>query len=88
VNTLFGKKVRIINIYAPNVNGTRVSVARYKEFLAKLSMVLDTRMPTILGGDVNLIMDPQLDAEKPNASSHFPELVTEWKKLLDEVRNG
>jgi exonuclease III len=30
---LFGSKTRLVNVYAPNTNGSRVSKAQYEEFL-------------------------------------------------------
>jgi exonuclease III len=81
-NTLFGKKLRIINVYAPNVNGSKASIACYKEFTAKITEILDDPMPTIIGGDINIIMNPALDAGSRNPSSHFPQLVDAWDQLL------
>jgi exonuclease III len=84
---LFGSKTRLINVYAPNTNGTRASMAMYEEFLTMLETHLGTsNLPVIIGGDLNIIFDKVLDAETANPSSYFPSLVEKWENIMAKFK--
>jgi len=82
---------QITNVYAPNVTNTRASTETYKQFLGRLRTHLTlTNFPKVLSGDMNVIMDSDLDTLKGNATSFFPELIDEWDAIkqtyqLDDV---
>jgi hypothetical protein len=85
ITTIFDKKVRLVNVYFPNTNGSRASIAKYKEALTVLdNALLATRMPTIIAGDLNVIFNKSLDAETPNPSSYFPSLVQKWEDIISK----
>jgi exonuclease III len=84
---LFGSKTRLINVYAPNTNGTRVTIAQYEEFLSILDTHLgSSNLPTILAGDLNIIFNKILDAETVSPSSYFPGLVKQWETKMSKYK--
>jgi exonuclease III len=79
----FQQDLNILSVYAPNTNGSRATKAEYRSFLQELDTIISGCVGgVILCGDLNLIMERLLDAENPNASSYFPDLVDEWRNLL------
>jgi exonuclease III len=85
ITEIFGQRVRIMSLYAPNTNGSNITLDKYSEFLGKVDQILtNDALPTIIGGDLNIIFNPILDAETPNPSSFFQRLVDEWKDIMEK----
>jgi len=79
-----GKELHVINIYAPNVSGTIGNINEYKGFLQRVENTLkDNAHQKIIMGDINIIMNRFLDAEKDNIGSFYQQLVDEWTRILD-----
>jgi exonuclease III len=76
-------KTNIVNIYAPNVSKAKKTHEDYVMFMSGLDQILAAMSgPIILAGDLNIIMDPVLDTDRPNPASYYQDLVDEWERLM------
>jgi len=73
------KVIHVINVYAPNLNGSReVKEVLYRRFLETLRRTLrESTAPKIMIGDFNLIMNNILDVGRANPATYYPDIVVE-----------
>ena len=77
--------LHIINIYAPNIEHLQIKF--YQDLYAKLSHLLqrDSEKNIIIGGDFNIIFNPQMDRKGGNFQ--YSRLYTEIINKLDDLIN-
>ncbi len=80
-----GRKIGVISVYCPNLSSAKKMQESYIKTLITLEkMVDDLAKETeyiVVGGDFNLIMDAEVDAEKVSAST-YPIIVEELQEFL------
>ena len=78
-------KVGAVSFYCPNVNGTQAAKEKFFETLSVIKRhIEDLSKETdyiVAAGDLNIILDAALDAEKPDAVT-YPALVEEVFDML------
>ncbi len=78
-------KLGLVSFYFPNANGSQMQQGAYLEVLREVERsILDLKKDAqyiIAAGDLNIILDAGLDAEKPDATT-YPRLVEEVYEML------
>ena len=79
------QKFGFVSFYCPNVNGTQAAKENFFETLTVIKKHIETLNKEtdyiVAAGDLNIILDAALDAEKPEATT-YPMLVEEVFDLL------
>jgi len=79
-----GRKLHVINVYAPNVNKTHAAREEYGRFLDSLRRILaENDEDKVVMGDFNLVMDNDLDTGRPNSATYHPDLVGKLEEILE-----
>ena len=75
-------QIQIINIYAPNNSTER------RQFINNISNIIDTNRINMIAGDLNLVLNSELDREPPRHpnDSGYKELINLILKMFLEYK--
>ena len=80
-----GTKIGFISVYSPNLNNSHQAQEEYIKHLVALEKMIDEIRKKcdylIVGGDFNLIIDAELDAERVDAKT-YPIIIDELYEML------